>query len=498
MLCPSRAAAAWLVALCASTPAFANLDVSRTNGIKWLIQNQRGDGSLVSPHGFGIQATAAAADALRLGGLAKAPQLARAASWLANSPDSSVDARAWKIKALVGGGADVATLAGTIRDDRNRHTLFDNNYSSLVSWGPYRGYTAGTLDTVLAFGALRESAFQYANDSIEFTLSVQCLIMPATVPTGDWAGSWPHFLPRPGQAGPANIGSLAATSAVAYELKKSLQANRFAGDSCTTINDVANAVIAAKTWLIAQAEAGGGFSERDPQTSVLEAPSVIGTAMAIRALAVFAAEGDAAATTAVANARNWLSSQQQANGSWGGDALMTARAVAAMPAASGTYLADADNDGIPDAVEVALGTQSTVADAQTPLATSAAAVSGVTATAFSAQGTVGQPFSLNVPLPASGGSPTVMLRNGALPPGLRLSIAGTIGGTPSAAGEYSFDYEVTATGGAKTLTIGFISVSPHVPSGEDAADIPLPDWALAGLGVALVATLARRKRRGQA
>lgn len=248
----------------------------------------------------------------------------------------------------------------------------------------------------------------------------------------------------------------------------------------------------AKTWLIAQANGDGGFAERDPQNGNLEASAPVTTAMAIRALALFAAEGDAASNTAITNARTWLDTQQNTDGSWRGDPFVTARVVAALPAAAGAQLTDSDQDGLTDVVEQQLGTQVLVADAQGQLDPNANAVLGLTATSFSVSATLNEAFSYTVSASGGNGPFTFARVNGALPPGLTMAANGQISGAPTALGSYAFDYEITDAASAKTLVIGRIDVTEASPSD---GDVPLPAWALLALGAGLLGAMRRHASR---
>lgn len=480
-----------LLALTAASSAQATVNDARAKGIKWLAQTQQGDGSFVGLQGLEVQSTSAAVEAMLAAGLDKSPQYARALAWLANAPGGSLDSRAWQAAALAAAGRDAKTIAGTIRDERNLTTSINGSvYSSMVAWGPFAGYSASVSDTALGYGALRASGLTYANDTTEFTKSVECLLLPAQLTTAPWSGSWPNALPQTGQSAVAANGSLLATSTLLYELKKSRQANRFLTSTyyCgNQLSAVDAALTSAKTWLIAQANGDGGFAERNPQTTNLEASAPVATAMAIRALALFAAEGDSAANTAITNARTWLDTQQNADGSWRGDPFVTARVVAALPAAAGAQLTDSDQDGLTDVVEQQLGTQVLVADAQGQLDPNANAVPGLTATSFSVSAVLNEAFSYTVSASGGNGPFTFARVNGALPPGLLMASNGQISGAATALGSYAFDYEVTDAANAKTLVIGRIDVTAAPSDG----DVPLPAWALVALGAGLLGAMRR-------
>ena len=490
-----RIAYSLLIALTVALPVQANVEDARAKGVKWLVQTQKGDGAFVGLQGLEVQATAAAVEAMLAAGVTRSPQYARALAWLANAPGSSVDARAWQATALVAAGRDATVIAGALRDQRNVVASLNGVMKNSVAvWGPFSGYAASVIDTGLAYGSLRTAGIVYTNDKTEFTITVECLLLPAQLTASPWAGSWQHALPQTGQPAAVSSGSLLATAVLLHELKKSRQASRFLTTTYYCGNQLAavdTAMTSAKTWLIAQANADGGFAERNPQTGALEASAPVASAMVVRALALFAAEGDSAATTAINNARNWFVTAQNADGSWRGDPFVTARVVAALPAATGTQLTDSDLDGLTDVVEQQLGTQVLVADAQGQLDPTASAVPGLTATSFNATGYLNQAF--NYTLSASGGGgPFAFTRvNGTLPPGLTMAANGQISGTPSAQGSYAFDYQITDAANAKTLVIGRIDV---VAPSQD-GDVPLPAWALAMLGAGLFGALRRHAVR---
>ena len=487
-----------LLALTLASPAQANLDEARAKGIMWLVQTQKGDGSFAGLQGLEVQSTSATVEAMLAAGLTRSPQYARALAWLANAPGGSLDSRAWQVAALAAAGRDAKTIAGTIRDERNTYVVQSGGAptSGGATWGAYPGYGASTIDTALGYGALRSAGVSYTNDTNNLTVTVLCNILPAQLAGSPWSGAWPHALPQNGQPSHATTGSLAATAIMLHELKKQRQAGRFlSGSVCgkTSPGAIDTAMASAKTWLIAQVNGDGGFAERNPQTAALEASAPVATAMAIRALALFAAEGDTAATTAITNARNWLDTQQNADGSWRGDPFVTARVVAALPAAAGAQLTDSDQDGLTDVVEQQLGTNVLVADAQGQLDPNANAVPGLNATSFSVTANLNEAFSYTV-LASGGNGPFSFARvNGALPPGLTLAANGQISGTPTALGSYAFDYEITDAASAKTLIIGRIDVAAASPSD---GDVPLPAWALLALGAGLLGAMRRHGALG--
>lgn len=471
------------------------IEDAQAKGLAWLVQTQRGDGSFAGLKGLEVQSTAGAVEAMLAGGMSKSPQYARALTWLANAPGSSLDARAWQTMTLAIAGRDASKTGGIIRDERNTSVAQSGVLSGgIATWGAYPGYGASVPDTAMGYGALRSGGVVYTNDTTDLTITVLCNILPAQLLSSPWTGAWPYALPQTGQPAHAASGSLAATALMLYELKKQRQANRYlSGSACSKSSPAAidTAMTSAKAWLIAQANPDGGLAERNLQTGALEASNPAATALAVRALALFAAEGDSASSTAVTNARNWLAGpgQQNPDGSWRGDPFVTARVLAALPAASGAQITDSDQDGLTDVVEQRLGTQTLVADAQSQINHGANAVPGITATAFSATGLVNEAFSYAL-LTSGGNGPYIYtLDNGALPPGLTLAANGTINGVPTTPGSFAFDYQATDAGGAKTLVIGRIDV---VTATETSGDVPLPGWALLALSGALLAAIRRQ------
>ncbi len=473
----------------------ATVDEARAKGLKWLVQTQKGDGSFSGLQGLETQATAASVEAMIAGGMSKSPQYARALSWLANAPGESLDSRAWQTMALAAAGRDATTIAGVIRDERNTSSVMNGGrYRDVAAWGAFAGYSTSLVDTALGYGALRAAGITYTNDTNEFTKTVDCGLVPAQLTAAPWAGSWPYGLPQTGQPAANAAGSLLATASLLHELKKSRQAGRLSSSSywCgTTPAAVDTSITNAKSWLLAQANGDGAFAERTPQSGTLEAPSTVATALAVRALAPFAAEGDATASAAVAKAQTWLAGQQATDGSWRSDPFVTARILAALPVASVAQIADADNDGLPDVVEQQLGTQTAVADAQSSLATNGNAQAGITASSFSVVATLGQAFTYSL-TPSNGTAPFSFTKtDGVLPPGLTVAANGAVSGTPTSAGSYAFDYQIVDAAGLTSLVIGRIDVAQQVAS-SDNGDVPLPGWALIALGGALLTAIRRK------
>ncbi len=481
-----RSNALLFACLLIATGVQADVDDARAKGLAWLVQTQRGDGSYAGTKGLEVQATAAAVEAMINGGMTKAPHYARALSWLGNAPPGSLDAQAWQSLTLALAGRDAALIGAVIRDARNSNVAQSGGITAgnIATWGSYPGYGASVADTAMGYGALRSAGVAYTNDTTDLSVTVLCTILPAQLTSSPWSGAWPQALPQSAQPSSVTPGSLAATAAMLYEFKKQRQAGRFLSISAcskTSPSAIDTAMTSAKAWLIAQANADGGLAERNPQTGALEASNPSATALAVRTLALFSAEGDSAATTAVNNARAWLADQQATNGSWGGDPFVTARVLAALPVATGTQVADNDGDGLTDVVEVILGTQSAIADAQDQINHDGNSVPGLTATSFITNGFVNQTFSFNLNFVVGDSGPyTYTLAGGMLPPGITLAGDGSLSGTPTTVGSYAFDYQATEAGSGDTLIIGRIDIAADYQDDED-GDVVLPSGALVAL-----------------
>jgi Putative Ig domain/Prenyltransferase and squalene oxidase repeat len=483
-----------LLFLVASANA-VTVDEARSKGLAWLASQQQGDGGFKSAFGLPIQTSAAALDAMRIGGLAKSPQFNRAIGWLSNAPASSLDARSWQIQSLSGAGVKTTKLAELVLDSRKPFAFIRSQIIiDSATWGPFPGYAPSSADTALAFGALRSGELRYAGDDYQLVQTITCVLLPAQLTASPWNGSWSYALPLNQQPTSISSGSLLATSLLTFELKQLLKIGRLsAGNGCGVFlpNDLSSALGNAKTWLLNQRNSDGGFAERNLQTGVLETSNVVQTSIAIRALQPFASDGDSASINAILTAQVWLANQQNADGSWRGDAFHTARAIAALPPAVGSQIADTDKDGLTDVVEQRLGTNITVADAQSNLRQNASAIPGLTVASFAVSGRVNESF--NYPIKAEGGlGPFVFtLKAGSMPQGLSISPSGLISGIPIQSGTFAFDYQIRASNGALALVIGRLDIDEAGGSTSD-GDVPLPSWALLLIGGGLLAALRRK------
>ncbi|WP_426991957.1 prenyltransferase/squalene oxidase repeat-containing protein [Methylomonas sp. CM2] len=213
----------------------------------------------------------------------------------------------------------------------------------------------------------------------------------------------------------------------------------------------------AANWLLSKKQSDGRFTDHGADTGSERA-----TAIAYLALQAATSVGLAPAgtDTALMQASSFLQNRQAANGSWNNDAYTTALSLRTFPA---TIMADADHDGIPDAVEPLVGTDPNLTDSW-----KLQPQNGLTATP-NPTGLQGNPVVTEVlanaafsyPLSAAGGTPGYnwSFGGGQLPPGVAVSATApwSLTGTPTAAGSYPFVLNLKDSLGAVTVP-GFLRV----------------------------------------
>jgi subtilase family serine protease len=311
---------------CRLAGTVAQVTSARDRGLAWLITHQAGDGSWSTAIGARIVATSAALEALAAAGLRGYPY-GRGVAWLSNVSALGVDTLARQIGALAQAGADAGPHAARLLGWRNGQG----------AWGAYEGFETTFPDTALALRALRRSPAAFGDDDVRRAFCAGPL--PAQRPDGSWSYSGAGGAP-PGAAG---TGAVVPTAYTLVELDAVARARGWTGVTCGTTTYLLSAAIdSGLGWLLTQRrKSDGGFSDGTTST-------VLDTAIVHQALGAVAP-----AHPAVAGALDFLLAAQHGNGSWGDDALATALAVATLPPATA---GDTDRDGVPDTVEVLLGT----------------------------------------------------------------------------------------------------------------------------------------------
>lgn len=460
--------------------AHADVDQARIAALKYLVQTQKGDGRWSSALGdLDVQATSNALQALRRGGLQKSPIYVTGLSWLANADANSTDARARRVVALSDAGlAETAQL--------QVDALYALRASTAIaSWGGYDGHTVTHLDTVLGLSALRSADPDFGAKLGGSVGSTYCTLLPDRLVPASGQSAWPMAPAIAGQSASSVRPSVVVTALMVEELMA--LSSRIASFKCAGTDYVLQTIAnEAATWLrLRQNATDAGFGELRAD-GTQGASSIFVSALVYRAFSSLASPPQPATTDLL----NYLLAQQNADGSWRGDAFLTTQALLALSPATGSQALDTDKDGVPDVVEQALGRNALVADAAGALDAPSRSESGITMTSFTALGAVGVPFSYLIESQAA----PVSIVSGALPPGISLdSATGAMAGTPIRGGSWSFEFQREIAGEQQTV-IGRIDIASATASEPSDGDVPLPGWALLALAGGLFGAIQRRAR----
>lgn len=425
------------LAMNASAATTAQIDSARANGLRWLFQHQAPDGSWKSANGSEVASTAEALEAIRAAGMNNYPY-SKGVSWLANAEIASVDSLARASQAL--------WAAGMRDDSRLKRLVTWKNQASRATWGAYERYMTSFPDTPMALAALRTTGYSYANQQTEKQNSVYCEMLPGQRASGGWS----YTAAKTNEPTMLGNGSILPTTYTLLELKAIKDATGWDTQSCGTSYSIQTALNNGVIWLLSKRNADGGFG--DSGTS-----GILETALAYQALKLLSP-----ADPATLGALDFLLAKQNlADGGWGGEALQTAMVLKLLPSPS-VPLADTDGDGIPDAVEALMGTNTGVKDSRYLATTNGSGmVVFYTPYALDRQVYLGKPYSYD--FIANGGTPpyTWNLRSGALPPGVSFDgSAGRVSGIPNTLGIYQFTYSATDSSGSTDSLFGRLEVIP--------------------------------------
>ena len=314
----------------------APVDDARARSIAYLISQQSGDGAWRAAVGLEVQATATVLDGLANAGMKNSAPYALGVAWLSNANAASVDSLARKMVALKTAGLSVTANDADLLARRNSTTGY--------LWGAYAGHETGFPDTPLALAA-RKAALGNYGDSTQLANTLFCEILPAQRSDGSWSYS------KPAASAPTSVtaGTILPTVYTLLEIKGIQVATGWNSRTCGVAYDLNTTLSNGLNFIYSKRNTDGGY--RDAGVS-----QALETALAYRVLKLLAP-----ADTRTQDALNWLTANQQPNGSWSGGVFASGMVLAALNAA---VLPDTDKDGIPDVVEPLTGTQSNVADSK--------------------------------------------------------------------------------------------------------------------------------------
>lgn len=432
---------------------------ARNNALAWLITQQLTDGSWRGSAGLEFQATGSAVEALATAGMRSSATFGKGISWLGNHEPASVDSEARKIMALV--TAPIETV-----EDVRRLLAKQNRYAA---WGAYAGHATSFPDTPLALSAIRLSGASFPGDLDQRRVAIFCQIIPARRGSAGWAYQQPVTQLEPSLAQASAALPTALTILELNASKALIGPGPFACSGST--GTLQAAIDGALAWLLTKRNPDGGFGDTGTSEALL-------SAVVHRTLKSLPAPPQPATDGVL----DYLIAQQRPDGSWQGDAFVTAAVLQAFPSVT---LTDTDKDGIPDPVELVLGTNPGVPDSGAFTLGTGAGVPRFTVPAVLASGETNRFF--HYAISPSGGTPpyTYVVATGVLPTGLTLgSGTGIISGTPTVVGSFSFDYDVADASGASTRVLGRIDISDGTAS---EGEVPtLPEWGMLAMGAVLL------------
>ena len=415
-----------------AAPTIAELEAARDKSLSYLVQQQNGDGSWGQTQNEKIRITATVLETFKkynISGLV----YRRGINWLANGEATSTDGLARQLFTLATSGvpadADQMLNQGIITDDG---TL----------WGPLSEYRYTTVDTSLALQALAAS-LPGRNIDIELTyLKNRRNTSAVTDPNGSgWGFSNSRYNTKD-------------TSRVLPTAQMLLFLHHLGGSHWGTSADRN-----AAHWLALQQQTGGAVTDNDVLADVE-------TAMAVQALGVAKDVSGAAAAVlpAYEAGLDYLIGRQTADGDIDGNIYKTALAAQAL-FNQDQALPDTDSDGIPDSVELQIGTDPAVIDNDYLESGNGNNYNDISGTSTIEEIIINQAVEIQIDtIPG-----TLQQVSGTLPSGLSVnSVDKKIVGTPSTIGNYSFSYRIMQDdGGIKFGTIILRVVEPDSDTDND-------------------------------
>jgi hypothetical protein len=416
----------------------AQIDAARNRGLAWLYSHQQGEGGWAAPEGAQAVTTHSAFEALNVAGTKGYPYFA-ALAHLQNLKTDSIDSISRKLHATAVAGGN-----GQVSSDYLLASVLD---PALPQWGTYAKFLGTFADTALALRAIRvgqaTGASNYPNLSTAVRDATFCNLLQRQNSDGGWSANSSLDFPDPNPA----KSTLLPTVLMSIELNAGVGTTGESG-SCNlssnffhdqSVRSISTATTNALNWLLTLKKTDNGFGE-GANSTLLE------SAMVYEALRTLRPNDPSVGPTL-----DYLLSKQNPSavgansngGSWNASALQTAYVLKVLPPPAAA-LVDTDGDGIPNAVELLLGTNGAVPDSR-----------------WLASGNNSGGVGLSIPVPlnanvflskastlsfsAAGGKPPYSWRiaGGALPPGYTLNpVTGAIQGNAIATGNFNFVYAV--------------------------------------------------------
>ncbi len=233
-------------------------------------------------------------------------------------------------------------------------------------------------------------------------------------------------------------------------------------------------------WLQARQKPDGGFAE----DSNAQAGRVFETAQVVKALMLAQSAGNPTAQNStfqnvLNNALDFLLARQQSGGNWQDGLLPTLLAAQIAPQ---SQLPDTDGDGIPDSVEIELGSNPAIADSSQFAVGNGEALPGASTAIVAGGAMVQQAFETDLAASCGNGNYAWSLVSGSLPEGMTLNTAtGRLSGTPTQVGQFNFVYRAADSEGWSEDVLMQIAIEAPPP-----VQVPfMPEWMLAVLAFLL-------------